>query len=140
MLKEETAQSDPDRRLLDCDGVAIPSGARSRELDSLRDVNELSKRRKRRRIANIGMANLAVATQQSDRIGAAFGGPAPAPGRSLLQRRRSRHRRRSLRISGAYRAGDVDGLARSLAAAFGPCLEAQADGSLLLTEPDPTAR
>ena len=47
---------------------------------------------------------------------------------------------RNLRISGAYRAGDVGGFARSLAAAFGLRLEAQADGSLLLTEPDPTAR
>ena len=47
---------------------------------------------------------------------------------------------RNLRISGAYRAGDVDGFARSLAAAFGLRLEAQPDGSLLLTEPDPAAR
>ncbi|HYJ52579.1 MAG TPA: FecR domain-containing protein [Allosphingosinicella sp.] len=40
-----------------------------------------------------------------------------------------------LRVSGAYRAGDVEGFARSVALAFGLRLVAQADGSMLLTRP-----
>lgn len=42
---------------------------------------------------------------------------------------------RRLRVSGAYRAGDTAGFARSLAAAFGLSAERQADGSILLTSP-----
>ena len=40
-----------------------------------------------------------------------------------------------LRVSGAYRAGDVEGFARSLATAFGLRLETRPDGSLLLVDP-----
>ncbi len=40
-----------------------------------------------------------------------------------------------LRVSGAYRAGDVIGFARSLAAAFSLRLETQPDGNLLLVDP-----
>ena len=40
-----------------------------------------------------------------------------------------------LRVSGAYRAGDVIGFARSLAAAFSLRLEPQPDGNLLLVDP-----
>jgi transmembrane sensor len=40
-----------------------------------------------------------------------------------------------LRVSGAYRAGDVMGFARSLATAFSLSLETQSDGSLLLVDP-----
>ncbi len=40
-----------------------------------------------------------------------------------------------LRVSGAYRAGDVIGFARSLAAAFSLRLETQPDGNLLLIDP-----
>ena len=41
----------------------------------------------------------------------------------------------ALRVSGAYRAGDTAGFARSLAAAFGLALRTQADGQLLLVHP-----
>lgn len=40
-----------------------------------------------------------------------------------------------LRVSGAYRAGDLNGFARSLAAAFSLRLETRPDGSLLLVDP-----
>jgi len=40
-----------------------------------------------------------------------------------------------LRVSGAYRAGDVEGFANSLAAAFSLRLETRPDGSLLLVDP-----
>lgn len=46
----------------------------------------------------------------------------------------------SLRVSGAYRAGDIEGLARSLAAAFELRLVRQADGNLLLVERDLDSR
>lgn len=45
---------------------------------------------------------------------------------------------RSLRVSGAFRAGDVAGLARSLAAAFDLRLVRQPDGDLLLVEANPS--
>jgi transmembrane sensor len=40
-----------------------------------------------------------------------------------------------LRVSGAYRAGDVSGFARSLAAAFHLRLDARPDGTLVLIDP-----
>ena len=46
----------------------------------------------------------------------------------------------ALRVSGAYRAGDVAGFARSLAAAFGLRLETQPDGTILLAEPEPAGQ
>jgi transmembrane sensor len=54
---------------------------------------------------------------------------------SRVQLRLADEHVRSLRISGAYRAGDVAGFARSLAAAFGLRLETQPDGNLLVTQP-----
>ena len=45
-----------------------------------------------------------------------------------------------LRVSGAYRAGDVAGFARSLAAAFGLRLETRPNGVILLAEPEPTGQ
>lgn len=41
----------------------------------------------------------------------------------------------NLRVSGAYRAGDVTGFARSLAAAFHLQLDARPDGTLVLVDP-----
>lgn len=41
----------------------------------------------------------------------------------------------NLRVSGAYRAGDVSGFARSLATAFDLRLDTRPDGSLLLVDP-----
>ena len=41
----------------------------------------------------------------------------------------------NLRVSGAYRAGDVEGFARSLVAAFGLRLETRPNGNLLLVDP-----
>ena len=46
---------------------------------------------------------------------------------------------RGLRVSGAFRAGDIAGLARSLAAAFDLRVITQADGSLLLVDAKPGA-
>jgi len=46
----------------------------------------------------------------------------------------------SLRVSGAFRAGDVAGLARSLAAAFDLRMISQPDGSLLLVDANPGGR
>jgi transmembrane sensor len=45
-----------------------------------------------------------------------------------------------LRINGAYRAGDVSGFARSLAAAFGLRVQQLDDGNLLLARPDDASR
>ena len=45
-----------------------------------------------------------------------------------------------LRLSGAFRAGDIAGLARSLAAAFDLRLVSQPDGNLLLVGSDPDQR
>lgn len=59
---------------------------------------------------------------------------------SRVQLRIVDERTRSLRVTGAYRAGDVAGFARSLAAAFGLRLETQPDGSLLLAHPEADAR
>ena len=59
---------------------------------------------------------------------------------SRIQLRLGDERTRNLRVSGAYRAGDVAGFARSLAVAFGLRLESQPDGSLLLAHPAPAAR
>lgn len=42
----------------------------------------------------------------------------------------------ALRVSGAYRAGDMDGLAHGLAAAFDLRVETTPDGDLLLVDPD----
>ena len=39
----------------------------------------------------------------------------------------------ALKVSGAFRAGDTDGLAKALAAAFGLLLERRSDGSLILS-------
>jgi transmembrane sensor len=47
---------------------------------------------------------------------------------------------RGLRVSGAFRAGDAAGFARSLAAAFDLRLVRQPGGSLLLVDPDPDDR
>jgi transmembrane sensor len=45
----------------------------------------------------------------------------------------------ALRVSGAYRAGDTAGFARSLASAFGLRLQTMPDGNLLLAEPEAAA-
>jgi len=54
---------------------------------------------------------------------------------SRIQLRLGGGRIGDLRVSGAYRAGDVSGFARSLAAAFSLRVETQPDGSLLLVDP-----
>ena len=54
---------------------------------------------------------------------------------SRTQLRLGSERIGQLRISGAYRAGDVIGFARSLATAFGLILTQVPDGSFLLSEP-----
>jgi transmembrane sensor len=59
---------------------------------------------------------------------------------SRVQLRLGDERTRNLRVSGAYRAGDVSGFARSLAAAFGLRLTTQPDGGLLLESPKPDPR
>jgi transmembrane sensor len=59
---------------------------------------------------------------------------------SPMQLRLGDDRIGGLRVSGAYRAGDVAGFARSLAAAFGLRLQTLPDGSLLLAEPEVAAR
>lgn len=56
---------------------------------------------------------------------------------SRAQLRLGSERVRSLRVSGAFRAGDVVGLAQSLAAAFELRLVSQPDGSLLLVDRNP---
>jgi transmembrane sensor len=53
---------------------------------------------------------------------------------SKIQLRLGSERIRSLRVSGAFRAGDVAGFARSLAAAFHLRIVTQPDGSLLLVD------
>ncbi len=58
---------------------------------------------------------------------------------SRVQLRLGSERIRSLRITGAYRAGDVTGLARSLAAAFDLRLVSRPDGNLLLADREPTS-
>lgn len=59
---------------------------------------------------------------------------------SKVQLRLGDERIRSLRVSGAFRAGDVAGLARSLAAAFDLRVISQPDGSLLLVDANPGER
>ena len=54
---------------------------------------------------------------------------------SRVQLRLGDERIGGLRVSGAYRAGDVAGFARSLARAFNLRLETRPDGTLLLTDP-----
>lgn len=54
---------------------------------------------------------------------------------SRVQLRLGDERIGDLRISGAFRAGDVAGFARSLAAAFRLRVEARPDGNLLLVDP-----
>ena len=54
-----------------------------------------------------------------------------------VQLRLDNERIRGLRVTGAFRAGDVAGLARSLAAAFGLRLVTLPDGSLLLADAKP---
>ena len=56
---------------------------------------------------------------------------------SQVQLKLGGERIRSLRVSGAFAAGDVAGLARSLAMAFDLHIVRQADGSLLLIEAKP---
>lgn len=53
---------------------------------------------------------------------------------SRVQLRLGNDRIRNLRVSGAYRAGDVTGFARSLAAAFDLRLVTLADGNILLAD------
>ena len=53
---------------------------------------------------------------------------------SRLQLKLDDERIRSLRVSGAFRAGDISGFARSLAAAFDLRIVSQPDGSLLLVD------
>lgn len=59
---------------------------------------------------------------------------------SRVQLRLGDERIRNLRVSGAYRAGDIAGFARSLAMAFDLRLVRQAGGTLLLVEADPGGR
>ena len=59
---------------------------------------------------------------------------------SRAQLRLGNDRIRSLRVTGGFRAGDSDGLARSLAAAFDLRVVSQPDGSLLLVDADPGER
>lgn len=56
---------------------------------------------------------------------------------SKVQLRLGNERIRSLRVSGAFRAGDVAGFARSLATAFELRVVRQPDGSLLLVDAGP---
>lgn len=58
---------------------------------------------------------------------------------SRVQLRLRDERIGELRVSGAYRAGDLAGFARSLATAFGLRLQNMADGSLVLAESDAAA-
>ena len=53
---------------------------------------------------------------------------------SKVQLRLGDERIRSLRVNGAFRAGDVAGFARSLATAFDLRVVRQPDGSLLLVD------
>lgn len=59
---------------------------------------------------------------------------------SQVQLKLGSDRVRALRVSGAFRAGDIAGLARSLAAAFDLRVITQPDGSLLLVESKPGDR
>lgn len=59
---------------------------------------------------------------------------------SKVQLKLGDERIRGLRVSGAFRAGDVTGLARSLAAAFELRLVTLPDGNLLLTDANPRTR
>lgn len=56
---------------------------------------------------------------------------------SKMQLRLGDDRIRSLRVSGAFRAGDVANFARSLATAFGLRVVSQPDGNLLLVDVNP---
>jgi transmembrane sensor len=59
---------------------------------------------------------------------------------SRVQLRISDGRTGTLRVSGAYRAGDVEGFARSLAAAFSLRLDTLPNGDLLLVDPRAAAQ
>lgn len=59
---------------------------------------------------------------------------------SKVQLKLADERIRGLRVSGAFRAGDAAGLARSLAAAFNLRIVAQPDGNLLLVDAGQAAR
>jgi transmembrane sensor len=59
---------------------------------------------------------------------------------SEVQLKLGDERIRGLRVSGTFRAGDIAGLARSLAAAFDLRVITQPDGSLLLVDAKPGDR